>query len=117
MPIAAPDRVPSTFPSSPPESSPGPSPPVARHVAANLGGATETSPFAQLVGALGREAERGERTVRGVLRGGAAGRDYGPSELLALQAGIYRYGETVDLAAKLVDKVGTDIRTVLQGQQ
>jgi len=37
--------------------------------------------------------------------------------LLALQAGIYRYGETIDLAAKLVDKAGTDVRTVLQGQQ
>jgi hypothetical protein len=54
--------------------------------------------------------------VRNVLSAGGA-RDLGPSELLALQAGIYRYGETVDLAAKLVDKVGTDIRTVLQGQQ
>jgi hypothetical protein len=37
--------------------------------------------------------------------------------LIALQAGIYRYGETVDLAAKLVDKAGTDVKTVLQGQQ
>ncbi len=74
------------------------------------------SPFAELVRALGHEAERGEATVRRVLSTGA-GRDLGPSELLALQAGIYRYGETVDLAAKLVDKAGTDVRTVLQGQQ
>ncbi len=74
------------------------------------------SAFAELVRSLGREADRGERTVRNVLSAGGA-RDLGPSELLALQAGIYRYGETVDLAAKLVDKVGTDIRTVLQGQQ
>jgi len=74
------------------------------------------SPFAQLVRALGHEADRGEATVRGVLSAGAAG-NLGPSELLALQAGIYRYGETVDLAAKLVDKAGTDLRTVLSGQQ
>jgi hypothetical protein len=73
------------------------------------------SPFAELVRSLGHEAERGEATVRGVLSGGA--KNLGPSELLALQAGIYRYGETVDLAAKLVDKAGTDVRTVLQGQQ
>ena len=54
--------------------------------------------------------------MRGVLAAGAR-RDLGPSELLALQAGIYRYGETVDLAAKLVDKAGTNVRTVLQGNQ
>jgi hypothetical protein len=74
------------------------------------------SPFAEMVHSLGREAERGEATVRGVLRG-ARGAELSSSELLALQAGIYRYGETIDLAAKLVDKVGTDVRTVLQGQQ
>jgi len=74
------------------------------------------SAFAELVRALGHEADRGEATVRGVLSAGARG-NLGPSELLALQAGIYRYGETVDLAAKLVDKAGTDLRTVLQGQQ
>jgi hypothetical protein len=74
------------------------------------------SPFAQLLRALGRESDRGEATVRGVLAGGTAA-NLGPSELLALQAGIYRYGETVDLAAKLIDKAGTDVRTVLQGQQ
>jgi hypothetical protein len=73
------------------------------------------SPFADVVRALGHEAERGEATVRAVLSAGAG--NLGPSELLALQAGIYRYGETVDLAAKLVDKAGTDVRTVLQGQQ
>jgi hypothetical protein len=73
------------------------------------------SPFAELVRALGHEAERGEATVRRVLSAGAG--NLGPSDLLALQAGIYRYGETVDLAAKLVDKAGTDVRTVLQGQQ
>jgi hypothetical protein len=73
------------------------------------------SPFARLVHALGKEAERGESMVRGVLHGNTGG--LGAPELLALQAGIYRYGETVDLAAKLVDKAGTDLKTVIGGQQ
>jgi hypothetical protein len=76
-----------------------------------------TTPFAKLVHALGHEAERGEATVRGVLRGAAGGQELSSSDLLALQAGIYRYGETIDLAAKLVDKATTDLRTVLQGPQ
>jgi hypothetical protein len=75
------------------------------------------TPFAKLVHALGHEADRGEATVRGVLRGAAGGQELSSTDLLALQGGIYRYGETIDLAAKLVDKAGTDIRTVLQGQQ
>lgn len=86
--------------------------PVARPESA--GAAT---PFAKLVHALGHEAERGEATVRGVLRGAAGGQELSSSDLLALQAGIYRYGETINLAAKLVDKASTDLRTVLQGAQ
>ncbi len=74
------------------------------------------SPFAGVIRALGREAERGEAMVRGVLRAAGTGQVLGPTELLALQAGIYRYGETIDLSAKLVDKAGTDVKTVLQGQ-
>lgn len=36
-------------------------------------------------------------------------------ELIALQAGIYRYTEAVDLAAKLVDRSTSAVRTTLQG--
>jgi hypothetical protein len=75
------------------------------------------SPFVEVMRSLGHEAERGEAMVRGVLWASSARQTFGPTELLALQAGIYRYGETVDLAAKLVDKAGTDVKTVLQGQQ
>jgi hypothetical protein len=79
--------------------------------------AAPSSPFVQVMRALGHEAERGEALVRSVLQASGAGQAFGPTELIALQAGIYRYGETVDLAAKLVDKAGTDVKTVLQGQQ
>jgi hypothetical protein len=40
----------------------------------------------------------------------------GPGELIALQAGVYRYGEAVDLASRLVDRATTSVKTVLQGQ-
>jgi hypothetical protein len=79
--------------------------------------AEPASPFVQVMRSLGHEAERGEALVRGVLQASGRGQAFGPTELIALQAGIYRYGETVDLAAKLVDKAGTDVKTVLQGQQ
>jgi hypothetical protein len=109
MPIAPPDRLSSTTFTA---GSGAPSSPASRAGSP----ATAPSPFAQLLSTLGHEAERGEATIRSVLQGSLAAREYGPSALLALQAGIYRYGETVDLASKLVDKAGSDLRTVLQGQ-
>jgi hypothetical protein len=75
------------------------------------------SPFATVLRALGHESDRGEALVQQALRAGRAGSDPSPAELLALQAGIYRYGEVVDIATKLVDRASTDVKTVLQGQQ
>jgi len=78
--------------------------------------ADEPSAFARLLSGLGREMQRGEHTVQGAIAASKGGRDLGPAELLALQAGVYRYGEAVDLAAKLVDRAATGVKTVIQGQ-
>jgi hypothetical protein len=51
--------------------------------------------------------------MQGVLHG-APGAD--PQTLLALQAGVYRYTEAIDLSAKLVDRTTNGVRTVLTGQ-
>ncbi len=74
------------------------------------------SPFARLLHGLGNEAKAGEATIRSAVRASAAGKDLGPSELLALQAGVYRYSEVIDLAAKLVDRASNGVKTVLSGQ-
>jgi hypothetical protein len=68
--------------------------------------------FASFVDALSKESDRGESLVRRAV----SGRGMEPGQLLALQAGIYRYGEVVDLATKLVDRASTGAKTVLQGQ-
>jgi hypothetical protein len=61
---------------------------------------------------MGRELVRGESLMKSAL----SGRELGASGLLALQAGVYRYTESVDLAAKLVDRGSSSVKTVLQGQ-
>ncbi len=73
----------------------------------------QPSAFHRLLHGIGREVARGEATVRGALH---AGGNMGAAELLALQAGVYRYSESVDLAAKLVDRASSGVRTVVQGQ-
>lgn len=80
----------------------------------STGAGTGESAFARVLHGLGREVDRGEKVVRKAIEGG--GKDLGPGELLALQAGVYRYSEAVDLSAKLVDRVTSGVKTVLQGQ-
>ena len=72
------------------------------------------SPFARILQGLGREVDHGEKVVRRAVQGG--GKDLGPADLLALQAGVYRYSEAVDLSAKLIDRATSGLKTVLQGQ-
>jgi hypothetical protein len=71
------------------------------------------SPFAKVLSRLGGEIDRGEATVQAALHGAKTD---DPAALLALQAGIYRYVEAVDLAAKLVDRAAGAVKTTLQSQ-
>src|SRR4051812_28891694 len=74
------------------------------------------SAFARILNGIGNEATRGEKTVLQAVRASGAGRDPSPTELLVLQANIYRYSEVVDLASKLVDRAASAAKTVLSGQ-
>jgi hypothetical protein len=73
------------------------------------------SPFAQLVRGLGHEVQRSEAMVHQAVAS-ASGGQLGPAELIALQAGVYRYSEAVDLASRLVDHATSALKTVVQGQ-
>ena len=78
--------------------------------------AATPSPFAQLVRGLGREIQTSEAAVHGALRASDGGAVLGDRALIALQVGVYRHSEAVDLAAKLVDRAQGAVKTVLQGQ-
>ena len=60
---------------------------------------------------LAGHPERGEALVGRASHGGLGDLDSG--QLIALQAGIYRYSEAVDLVAKLVDRASTAVKTVV----
>jgi hypothetical protein len=70
--------------------------------------------FGDVLAALGRHIDAGERLTKRALSPGLG--QLGASELIALQAGIYRYSEAVDLAAKLVDRASAAVKTTLQAQ-
>lgn len=68
--------------------------------------------FARVLRTLGARIDEGSRLMARVEHGGALD----ARQLIALQSGIYRYTESVELAAKLVDRAGNAIRTTLQSQ-
>ena len=74
---------------------------------------SEPGAFSRMVRDLGRELDHGEATVRRALHGSTSS---DPAALIALQAGIYRYVEAVDLASKLVDRASSAVKTILQSQ-
>jgi hypothetical protein len=71
--------------------------------------------FQEVLRGLGREINSGEKTVRTAIESMRTGSDLGPSQLIALQAGVYRYSEVIDLSSRLVDRTTGGIKAVVQG--
>ncbi len=71
------------------------------------------SAFARMVHGLGREINGGEAMMRSATQSASGSLD--PGQLIALQAGVYRYSEAIDLASKLVDHASGSVKTVIQG--
>jgi hypothetical protein len=65
---------------------------------------------------LGRELRSGEALAERAIHGGSGPSSMSPETLLALQAGIYRYSEAVDLVTKLVDRGTQAVKATLQNQ-
>jgi len=76
-------------------------------------GRASPSTFERMVHGLGDAIDRGDRFVERAASTHYSGLDAG--QLIALQAGIYRYSEAVDLTAKLVDRLTGAAKTVLEG--
>lgn len=74
-------------------------------------GSEPESAFARAVRGLGRQIDVGEAQAEGA----SHLHSYDTGTLIALQVGIYRYTEAVDLASKIVDRATSAVKTVLQG--
>jgi hypothetical protein len=72
----------------------------------------EPAHFQRLFARLAHEVDRGETLVTSGVHAGYEPRD--AAQLIALQAGIYRYSEAVDLTVKLVDRTAATAKTILE---
>lgn len=73
------------------------------------------APFASVLRGLGREMDRGEAAMRSAIRSLDGTTDPGGTRLIALQLGVYRYSEAIEIAARLADRASGTVKTVLQG--
>lgn len=97
------DRIPAPSPALP-RPSPEPS---------DRPGAVPSTSFQAVLQRLATDVDRGEALMRRTMN---ARGQLDSTQLLVLQAGIYRYSETVELMAKLVDKATNAVRSTLQSQ-
>ncbi len=81
------------------------------HAAPAAAPAEGESPFARALQGIAHEVDVGEAQTANA----SQLRNYDTGTLIALQVGIYRYTEAVDLASKIVDRATNAVRTVLQG--
>lgn len=57
-----------------------------------------------------------QRSLDQVLASARAGKTFSPAELLAMQAQVYRASQELDLAGKVVEKVTSGVKQILQTQ-
>ncbi len=67
--------------------------------------------FAALLARVGSVVAAGEALVERAAAGPAV---TDPARLIALQVGVYRYAETIELVTKVVEGASTAVRTTLQ---
>jgi len=70
--------------------------------------------FSEVMSRVAREVDRGENVVSRALQASPYADD--AKGMIALQAGVYRYVEAVDLVTRLVDRAAGAVKTTLQNQ-
>jgi hypothetical protein len=76
---------------------------------------TDAAPPSQVVRALDQVGEAQKRLDH-ILELAESGRSFSPTELLALQAQVYRASQELDLAGKVLEKATGGVKQVLQTQ-
>jgi hypothetical protein len=77
---------------------------------------SEAQSAGNLLGAIVNELEEGQLNLDRLIEAGANGKDFTTPELLALQAGMYKYSQELDLTSKVVEKATTGLKDTLKTQ-
>jgi hypothetical protein len=78
-------------------------------------GATEKAEQSKLAGMLDNLIN-GQDKMTKIMHMALSGRQFSPTELLAMQAGVYRFSQELDLTSKVVEKATGGIKQTLNTQ-
>lgn len=79
----------------------------------------ESAEVQQSAGTLAQmlsEIERGQDVMDKLIKAGVSGKEFSSSELLALQASVYRYSQELELTGKVVEKATSGLKDTLKTQ-
>jgi hypothetical protein len=81
-----------------------------------VGAKTETSRTVAAMSNMVAEMEKGQGLLDKLIQGGLKGVKFNNTQLLSLQAGMYKYTQELDLTGKVVDKATTGLKETLKTQ-
>jgi hypothetical protein len=69
-----------------------------------------------LIGSMLEGMEKGQASLDKLISGGMTGKNFSNSELIALQAGMYKYTQELELTGKVVEKATSGLKDTLKTQ-
>jgi hypothetical protein len=76
----------------------------------------EKSPFTVAMQTMVEDLERGQGALDKLINGSLRGRAFSQTELLALQASMYKYSQELDLTSKVLEKATNGLKDTLKTQ-
>jgi len=76
----------------------------------------ETSRVTGMLSKMVTDIEKGQGVMDKLINGGLSGKSFNSTELLALQAGMYKYTQELELTGKVVEKATSGLKDTLKTQ-
>lgn len=77
---------------------------------------TETGKVTGMISKMMGDMEKGQGVMDKLINGGLSGKNFNSSELLSLQAGMYKYTQELELTGKVVEKATSGLKDTLKTQ-
>lgn len=81
-------------------------------VKVNAAATAERSKWADMLG----DMIGGQDKMNGIMKMALSGRQFSPPELLAMQAGVYRFSQELELTSKVIEKATSGIKQTMNTQ-
>lgn len=76
----------------------------------------EVSKATSMISSMFQNMEKGQASLDKLINGGLSGKNMSNSELLGLQAGMYKYTQELELTGKVVEKATSGLKDTLKTQ-